>query len=334
MKVLFIGGTGIISTACTALAIERGIELYHLNRGQKQADIPRGVKTIRADVRDVAATKSALREHKFDAVVDWIAFTKQHVETSIELFAGKTAQYIFISSASAYHKPPGHYLITESTPLSNPYWQYSRDKIECEERLTREYREKNFPITIVRPSHTFGETIIPHGVGSWQHSWTIADRMLKGRPIIVHGDGTSLWVMTHNTDYAKAFNGLLGNPQTIGHAFHITTDEVHTWDQIHETIGAALGVEPKLVHIASETIVKHRPDELGSLIGDKSNSVVFDNTKIKRFVPDYVATVPLLEGMRRSIAWFKADAKRQTIDEPANQWMDALIESQARGRGG
>jgi nucleoside-diphosphate-sugar epimerase len=328
MKVLFIGGTGIISTACTALAIERGIELYHLNRGQKQADIPRSVKNIRADVRDLAATKSALREHKFDAVVDWIAFTKQHVEASIELFAGKTGQYIFISSASAYQKPPSHYLITESTPLANPYWEYSRNKIECEERLMREYREKSFPMTIVRPSHTFGETIIPHGVGSWQNSWTIADRMLKKKPIIVHGDGSSLWVMTHNSDFAKAFNGLLGNPQTIGHAFHITTDEVHTWDQIHQTIGAALGVEPKLVHIASETIVKHRPDELGSLIGDKSNSVVFDNTKIKRFVPDYVASVPLLEGMRRSIAWFKADAKRQTIDAEANQWMDALIESQ------
>jgi nucleoside-diphosphate-sugar epimerase len=328
MKVLFIGGTGIISTACTALAIERGIELYHLNRGQKQADIPRSVKNIRADVRDLAATKSALREHKFDAVVDWIAFTKQHVEASIELFAGKTGQYIFISSASAYQKPPTHYLITESTPLANPYWEYSRNKIECEERLMREYREKSFPMTIVRPSHTFGETIIPHGVGSWQNSWTIADRMLKKKLIIVHGDGSSLWVITHNSDFAKAFNGLLGNPQTIGHAFHITTDEVHTWDQIHQTIGAALGVEPKLVHIASETIVKHRADELGSLIGDKSNSVVFDNTKIKRFVPDYVASVPLLDGMRRSIAWFKADAKRQTIDAEANQWMDALIESQ------
>jgi nucleoside-diphosphate-sugar epimerase len=327
MKVLFIGGTGIISTACTALAIERGIELYLLNRGQRHVDLPKGARVIQADIRDIAAAKNALRGQTFDAVVNWVAYTKPHVEADIELFAGKTGQYIFISSASAYQKPVSHYLITESTPLANPFWEYSRNKIECEEHLLHAYREKNFPATIVRPSLTFGSTMIPHAVGSWQQPWTFADRILRGKPIIVHGDGLSLWVTTHNTDFAKGFVGLLGNSQTIGHAFHITSDEVLTWDQMYRTVGAALGVEPKLVHIASETIVKFRPEELGSLLGDKSYSVVFDNSKIKRFVPDYVATVPMHEAVRRSVAWFKADLQRQIIDDPANQWMDKLIES-------
>ena len=281
-------------------ALERGVELFLLNRGKQTANIPTGAKSIRADIRNLDQTRAALRGHTFDVVVNWVAFTQEHVETDIELFSKKIGQYIFISSASAYQKPVSHYLITESTPLANPFWEYSRNKIACEDRLMCEYREKNFPTVIVRPSHTFGETIIPHGIGSWQHSWTIADRMLKNQPILVHGDGTSLWVMTHNTDFAKGFIGLLANPQTIGHSFHITSDEVLNWNQITRAIGTALGVEPKLVHVASEEIIRHRADELGSLIGDKSNSVVFDNTKIKRFVPDYVATVPFHEGLRRS----------------------------------
>ncbi|HMB95944.1 MAG TPA: SDR family oxidoreductase, partial [Tepidisphaeraceae bacterium] len=254
MKVLFIGGTGIISSACTALAIERGIDLYLLNRGKREA--VKGARTLHADIRDADRTQAVLRDQNFDVVVDWIAFTNEHVEADIRLFSGRAGQYIFISSASVYQKPVSHYLITESTPLANPFWDYARNKIECEERLMREYREKGFPITIIRPSLTYGQTMIPHACGSWHHPWTTADRMLKGKPILVHGDGTSLWVTTHNSDFAKGFVGLLGNSQTIGHAFHITTDEVLTWDQIYQTVGAALGVEPKLVHVASETIAK------------------------------------------------------------------------------
>jgi nucleoside-diphosphate-sugar epimerase len=325
MKALFIGGTGLISTAVTELAAQRGIELYLLNRGQRPADIPAGVKVIHADIRKPEEAAAALAGHTWDCVVDWIAFTVDHVETDIRLFAGKTGQCIFISSASAYQKPLSHYLITESTPLANPYWEYSRNKIACEERLMREYRERAFPAVVVRPSLTYGPTMIPHAMHSWSHPWTMVDRMLKGRPIISHGDGTSLWVTTHNTDFAKAFVGLMGHQQATGHAFHITTDEVLTWDQIYQTVGHAVGVEPKIAHIPTDFICAMDPSMVGGLWGDKSWSVVFDNTKIKRFVPDFVATTTLIEGVRKSIAYFKADPRRQSIDEKDNQNADRII---------
>jgi nucleoside-diphosphate-sugar epimerase len=331
MKVLFIGGTGIISTASTRLAAERGIELTLLRRGHREAQLPANVLTLVADIHDEAAAKSALGSEKFDAVVDWTAFTPEHVERDIRLFQGRTNQFIFISSASAYQRPVGHYLITESTPLANPYWQYSRDKIACEEVLLKAYREEGFPVTIVRPSLTYGETQIVLAVNSWEKSYTAIDRMRKGKKVIVPGDGSSLWMITHNSDFAQGLVGLLGHRQAIGHAFHITSDEVMTWDQIYKITAQAAGVEAQIVHIASDFISACMPEELGSLTGDKAASVVFDNTKIKRFVPGYCAKVPFAQGIQRTIDWFDADSRRKQIDEAMNAQWDALIEAYENG---
>ena len=329
MKVLFIGGTGIISSGCAQLALERGIDLFILNRGQStKFDVPNGATALRGDLRnDPDGVATLLKEHHFDAVVDWVAFTEAHIEQDLRVFANKTRQFVFISSASAYQKPPSHYLITEDTPLANPRWQYSRDKIACEERLMRAYRESGFPATIIRPSLTYGLSQIPLVMGSWQHPWTMMDRMQRGLPVIVPGDGTSLWTVTWNGDFAKGLIGVLGREQLVGHAFHITSDEVLTWDAIYREAAHALGVEPKIVHIASDWLVSKHADLEGGLLGDKIHSVVFDNTKIKRFVPDFACTVPWSEGVRRSIAWFMADEGRRTIDEGHNATLDQLIEA-------
>lgn len=327
MRVLFVGGTGIISTACTRLAIERGLEVTLLNRGRHAARAPGDARTISADIDDAGAVSRALGGESFDAVVDWIAFEPAHVERDIALFRGRTRHYIFISSASAYQKPPTHYLITESTPLANPYWDYSRQKIACEERLLHAYREEGFPVTIVRPSLTYGETQIALAINSWTKSYTVVDRMRRGKKVIVPGDGSSLWVITHNTDFAKGLVGLLAREQTIGHAFHITSDEVMCWDQWYRLTAEAAGVEPRLVHIASDYISAAVPEMAGGLLGDKAVSVVFDNTKIKRFVPDYCATKPYTQGIRETIAWFDADPVRQQIDDEANARWDGLIDT-------
>jgi len=333
MRVLFIGGTGIISTACTRLAVERRIDLTLLTRGQHAVDLPAGVHTVTADIDDAAATARALGDSTFDAVVDWIAFTPAQVERDIALFRGRTRQYIFISSASAYQKPVGHYLITESTPLANPYWQYSRDKIACEELLMKAYREEGFPMTVVRPSLTYGDTQIPLAVNNWLKPYTIVDRMRRGKKVIVPGDGTSLWVITHNSDFAKGLVGLLGHRQAIGNAFHITSDEVMTWDQFYRLTAEAAGVEAQLVHMPSDFLAACNPEKLGSLVGDKSVSVVFDNSKIKRFVPDYCATTRFADGIRRTIAWFDSDTARQVIDQESNVRWDKLIAAWERATG-
>jgi nucleoside-diphosphate-sugar epimerase len=333
MRVLFIGGTGVISTACTRLAAERGIDLTLWNRGRRAMDLPPGVKTLAVDMEDAGAAARAAAEARFDAVVNWIAFQPADIERDLKLFAGRTSQYIFISSASAYQKPARHYLITESTPLANPYWDYSRNKIACEERLLRAYREEGFPVTIVRPSLTYGETQIPLAVNSWTKSYTAVDRMRRGKKVIVPGDGSSLWVITHNSDFAKGLAGLLGHPQAIGHAFHITSDEVMNWDQWYHVVGAAAGVEPRLVHIPTDFIGACLPESLGGLLGDKSVSVVFDNSKIKRFVPAYCATVPFAQGIRRTLAWFDAEPARKQVDEEANARWDKLIDAYERATG-
>jgi nucleoside-diphosphate-sugar epimerase len=331
MKVLFIGGTGIISTACSELAISRGIDLVLLNRGRHAAGQPSSARVVTVDMEDAAAVSRALAGESFDAVVDWIAFEPAHIERDLALFRGRTRQYLFISSASAYQKPVGHYLITESTPLANPYWSYSQQKIACEERLLRAYRDEEFPITIIRPSLTYGESQITLAVNSWTKSWTAVDRMRRGKKVIVPGDGSSLWVITHNSDFAKGLVGLLGREQTIGHAFHITSDEVMSWDQWYRITAEAADVEPRLVHIPSDFIAACLPDARGGLIGDKAVSVVFDNSKIKRFVPDYCATVPFTQGIRRTVAWFDADPARRQIDEEANATWDRLIDAYEHG---
>lgn len=332
MKVLFVGGTGLISSACSQLAVDRGIDLFILNRSRSHKyDVPAGAHLLVGDFHtDRAAMAEMLNGHHFDAVVDWIAFTPADIEADIALFTGKTRQFFFISSASVYQKPPNHYLITEDTPLANPHWAYSQNKIACEERLMREYRERGFPITIIRPSLTYGPSQIPIVMGSWQHPWTIVERMKQGRPVIVPADGTSLWPLTWNGDFARGLVGLLGREQAIGHAFHITSDEALNWNQIYVELAHALGIEPKLVHIPSDLIAAHDPDSYGSLIGDKIYSVVFDNSKIKRFVPDFVATVPWTEGVRKALAWFEADPARQTIDAPANRLWDNILTAYER----
>ena len=325
MKVLFIGGTGTISAGVSPLVVERGMELSLLNRGNRGELFPRGARQIVADIGDPETVRSALKGMSFDVVVDWLVFTPDQLERDIALFAGRTGQYIFISSASAYQKPPTHIPITESTPVANPFWQYSRDKIACEDRLMREYREKQFPMTVVRPSHTYGLTMIPAGFHSWTHPWTLVDRMRRGKKIIVHGDGTSLWTMTHNSDFGKAFVGLLGNPAAVGHTFHITSDEVLTWDQITLAIGRAAGVTPDIVHVGSEFISAFDPESRGNFFGDKAQCAVFDNSKIKSFVPGFAAKTRFSEGVRRSVAWFESHPEQCGIDDAHNALADRII---------
>ncbi len=323
MKVLFIGGTGIISSACSELAAERGVELYVMNRGQSSRPLPEGVHLLQGDVRDRASVEAALGDATFDAVVNWVAFTPEHIETDLEVFAGRTGQYVFISSASAYQTPPLSLPITESTPLRNPFWDYSRAKIACEERLIRSYRDEAFPDTIVRPSHTYDRTLLPMDGG-----YTVVDRMRRGEKVIVHGDGSSLWVLTHHRDFAKGFVGLLGHPRAVGETFHITSDEVLTWNQIFETVARAAGTTAQIVHVPSEVVAAHDAGWGAGLLGDKAHSMVFDNTKIKRIVPDYVATVPFARGAEEIMAWFDADPARQVIDTKRDRLMDKIITAQ------
>lgn len=326
MKALFIGGTGIISTAISALSVSKGWDLYLLNRGTRNEYVPAGAHVIRADIGDVADVKAKLDGMQFDVVADFIAFTADQVERDVKLFGGITKQYFFISSASAYQKPLSSPVITESTPLSNPYWQYSRDKIACEDYLMAQYRKDGFPITIIRPSHTYGDTLVPLALRGRHGSFSVLERIRQGKKVIMPGDGLSLWTVTHNTDFAKAFVGLMGNLHAIGETYQITSDESLTWNQIYAAIGEALGTAPKLVHIASETLATLCDDYVGELIGDKSNSVMFDNSKIKRAVPDYVATTRFDQGIRRTIAHIYSHPELQEPDPEFDAWTDALVE--------
>jgi nucleoside-diphosphate-sugar epimerase len=321
MKILFIGGTGKISSACAQLAAERGIDLYLLNRRQTTArPAPAAAHVLAGDIRDPESAKRALGDLEFDAVVNWIAFTPDHIETDLKLFQGRTAQYVFISSASAYQKPPVRLPITESTPLDNPFWEYSRNKAACEERLMQASRAERFPITIVRPSHTYDRTLLPFNGG-----YTVVHRMRQSQRVVVHGDGTSLWVLTHHRDFAKGFVGLLGNSHAIGEAFHITSDELLTWDQIYEIVARAARTEFRPVHVTSELIAAYDATWGAALLGDKTHSVVFDNTKIKRVVPDFAATIPYSRGAEEVMAWYDADPARQVVDQRMNQLVDRLI---------
>jgi nucleoside-diphosphate-sugar epimerase len=323
MKILFIGGTGIISSACVDLALERGVELYLFNRGKtaKRGPQPYGVKVFKGDIHDVESVKQVLGYQKFDAVVNWVIFHPDQIDQDIEFFRGRIKQYIFISSASAYQTPPASLPITESTLLDNPFWEYSRNKIACEERLVRAYREEKFPFTIVRPSHTYDKTLLPFTGG-----YTVIDRMRWGKPVIVHGDGTSLWTLTHHEDFAKAFVGLLGNNHAIGESFHITSDEWLSWNQIYQIVASSAGIpNPKLIHIPSDFIAAFDPDWGAGLLGDKSHSMIFDNSKIKRVVPDYVASIPFTQGAKEIIAWHDENAARQVIDDDFNILTEKII---------
>jgi len=324
MKALFIGGTGNISRSVSLECVRRGFELSLLTRGSKQVEIP-GATMIRGDIRAPEDLPAVLRERRWDVVVDWIAYTTDEVERDIALFRDRTEQYVFISSASAYQKPPVHPVITESTPLSNPFWEYSRNKIACEERLLRAYREEGFPVTIVRPSHTY-DTIIPFAIGG-SAGYTVIERMKRGLPVVVHGDGTSLWTVTHAEDFARGFVEVLGHPQALGEAYHITSDESLTWNQIHQAVASAAGCDLRIVHIASDFIVGCEPSLRGPLLGDKANSVIFDNSKIKRLAPSFTATIPFHLGIRKTLAWFDADPPRRVVDDAINTIIDRIVQA-------
>ena len=326
MKILFIGGIGTISMAITRLLAKQGHELYLLNRGNRNSDLPEGIKYITTDINDEAKTASLLEGMEFDCVGEFIGFVPAQLERDFRLFAGKTGQFIYISSASAYLKPPTGYVITEETPLVNPYWEYSRNKKACEDYLMERYREDGFPVTIVRPSHTYDERSVPLGVHGSGGSWQVVKRIKEGKPVIIHGDGSSLWTITHNSDFAKAYAGLIGNPKAIGEAFHITTDESRSWNEIYGYIAEALGVELKPYYVSSQTLADLSDyDYVGSLIGDKSNSVVFDNSKVKSLVPDFKATVSFREGIRSTVEYILAHPEYQNEDKEFEQWCDKVI---------
>lgn len=328
MKALFIGGTGTISTAVSKLAIEQGWELYLLNRGNRKQVFSENLalQEIHVDVNNEEEVQKKIRDLQFDVVADFIAFTPEHVMRDYRLFAGKTKQYMFISSASAYQKPLSDYRITEGTPLSNPHWQYSRNKIACEEYLMKQYREQKFPITIVRPSHTYDERSIPLGVHGSKGSFQVIKRMLEGKQVIIHGDGTSLWTMTSSSDFAKGFVGLMGNLHAIGEAVQITSDETLTWNQIYEAIADALHVELKPYYVTSDFLSQcSKYDFEGSLIGDKASSVVFDNSKLKRLVPEFVATKRFDQGIKETINYVLAHKECQIEDPEFDQWCDTVI---------
>jgi nucleoside-diphosphate-sugar epimerase len=328
MKALFIGGTGTISSAITKQLLESGCELYLLNRGTRNESLPAGAKLLTADVRDEEHVASLIEHLEFDVVADFIAFEPAQLERDYRLFQGKTKQFMFISSASAYQTPLSDYRITEGTPLSNPYWEYSRNKIACEDYLLKQYRDHGFPITIVRPSHTYDKRSIPLGVHGSKGSWQVAKRMLENKPVIIHGDGTSLWTMTHNSDFAKGFIGLMGNIHAIGESVHITSDETLTWNQIHEAIADALGVKLQAVHVSSEFLDACSTENYrGGLLGDKANSVVFDNAKLKRLVPEFVATTRFDQGIKATVANILAKPELQKEDQEFDQWCDKVIQA-------
>ncbi|MFG2196662.1 NAD-dependent epimerase/dehydratase family protein [Streptomyces sp. NPDC048639] len=328
LKVLFIGGTGVISAACAQRAAESGADVHLLNRNStSHRKTPSGARMLTADVRDAESMRAAVRGHDFDVVVNFLNFTTAHVQADIDLFSGRTGQYVFISSAAVYRTPPGRLPIVESTPLRNPHSAYARNKILCEDLLIRAYREWEFPVTVVRPSHTYDHTAVPFDGG-----WTVVDRMRRGQEILVHGDGTSLWTLTHHTDFANGFAGLLGNRAALGEAFHITGHEVLTWNQIYGAMAEAAGVEPRLVHLPSDAIAAADRRWGEELLGDKAHSKIFDNAKIRGIVPDFVARVPFSQGAREIVSWYDEDPRRQTIDTRINALTDRLIEAYRPGR--
>ena len=323
MKVLFIGGTGVISSACLKPVLDKGHELCIFNRGISDYEVPKEVKHIKGDIYDKNGAFKILKGLKFNTVVNWIAFTRENVLQDIELFGGNISQYIFISSASAYQKPPLNYMITESTPMHNPFWEYSRNKIACENALLDAYRKSGFPVTIVRPSYTYNERCIPN---IWGNDYTTIDRMLKNEKIIIHGDGQSLWVMTHNRDFAKGFAGLVGNLKAIGEAYHITSDEVLTWDQIYKIIAAEAGAgKINTVHIPSDFMNEINPEFGASLLGDKACSFVFDNAKIKKLVPEFKAQISFAEGIRASLAWYDRHPEKKTRDKNTDDLIEKIL---------
>jgi nucleoside-diphosphate-sugar epimerase len=329
LRVLFIGGTGVISSACVAESIAAGHHVTILNRGTSTTHPAHpDAEVLRADVRDAAAVRATVDGRDFEVVVDFLSFTPDQVQQQLDEFAGRTGQYVFISSASAYQTPPSRLPVTESTPLRNPFWEYSRNKIACEDLLVGAYREVDLPMTIVRPSHTYDHTLLP-----FEGGWTVVERMRRGKPVVVHGDGTSLWTITHHTDFARAFVGLLGRREAIGEAFHITGHEAPAWNTIYTDVAEAAGVEPRLVHVPSDAIAALDEEFGASLLGDKAHSMLFDNTKIRTLVPGWTAVVPFRQGAQEMVDWHSADTTRQVVDTRLDALYDDLVERYGPGRG-
>ncbi|MCF8262168.1 MAG: SDR family oxidoreductase [Melioribacteraceae bacterium] len=320
MKILMIGGTGIISSAVTKLCLEKGYDVFLLNRGESRK-LPDGAKHIKADIRKQNEVKVLLEDHKFDSVVDWISFTREHAENDFELFRNRTKQFIYISSASAYLKPVKSLPVKEDFPLGNPVWEYSRNKIAGESFLTEKRLSEDFPVTIVRPSHTYDKTKIP-----LPGYWTTLKRMIDGKPIIIHGDGTSLWTLTHTNDFAKGFLALIGNESAIGETYNITSDEYLTWDEICKTMAAAINVIPKIVHVPSDIILKYDREWGEGLLGDKAYSMIFDNTKIKSLAPEFKSEVSFEKGAKEIVMWYLENKERQIVDIEKDKLMDFLAE--------
>jgi nucleoside-diphosphate-sugar epimerase len=335
MKILIIGGTGTISSAITRQLAAAGYDLWLLNRGTRKSEVPSSVRQIICDIDDEKTVFDNIQDEMFDAVCEFIGFVPAQVERDIRLFKGRTRQYVYISSASAYNKPAANHVITEGTTLANPYWQYSRNKIACEELLMKEYRENGFPVTIVRPSHTYCERGVPTSVHGPKGSWQVLKRIIDGKPVIIQGDGTSLWTLTWNEDFARGFIGLLGNPKAIGEAFQIMSDEQLTWTQVYQSVARALHTTLKPYYVSSEFLAAVAPKEWefeGNLMGDKSLTVIFDCSKLKRAVPGWQATTRFDEGVRRSVAYLLSHPELQIEEPDFDAWCDRVIEVQEEAK--
>jgi nucleoside-diphosphate-sugar epimerase len=322
MKVLFLGGSGIISSACTELAVDKDIELFHFNRGQANSlrPVPESVRQVTVDIRNVEEVQQALKKLTFDAVVDWISYTPEQLKQSLNLLSHKTKQYVFISSASAYQTPPAELPVTEKTPLDNPFWQYSRDKIACEKFLVENAKKHNMIYTIVRPSHTYDKTSIPVEGG-----YTVVNRMLSGKPVLIHGDGTSIWTLTYHRDFAKGLVGLLDNSKAMDETFHITSDELLTWDQIYGIIADAFGTKLKAIHVPSEVLAKYEGINGPGILGDKSQSMIFDNSKIKSVVPEFQCNIKFRSGAKEIASWHQANKSRLSVNHKLDSVFDQII---------
>lgn len=326
MKALFIGGTGIISNACVKLAAEKEMEVTVLCRGNSLDNLPEEVKVLKADIKNEEEVESALKNQKFDVVADFVSFTEEDAKRNHRIFSNKTKQYIFISSASAYEKPSKNLVITENTPLENPFWEYSRNKIKAEEFLIKQYKETGFPVVIVRPSHTYCERKVPVAIHGKNGSHQILKRIKEGKPIIVHGDGESVWTMTHSKDFAKGFVGLFGNEKANGEAFHITADESLSWNEIYKTIADEMKCDIKIKHITSDdlAVLGEKYDLKGTLLGDKATSVYFDNSKIKKFVPEFSCEISMQEGLREAVRYALDQEEQWRLDLEFEQWCNQI----------
>jgi len=319
MRILFIGGTGNLSAECAALLHERGHEIVVLSRGRNA--VPPGYRAIQADRKDAAAMRAGLKGAQPEVVINFLGYDLSDVQTDYELFNGVVRQYVFISSTVVYAKPPQRLPLTEDSPVGNAWWDYAQKKLACEQWLRQRQEEGGFPVTIVRPSHTYSQGWVPNPISSG--SYTFAARLEQGKPVFIHDDGESRWTLTAAADFAVGLAGLAGKTEAIGEAFHITSDEVLSWNQIYAEIAAAVGVKsPQIVKVPTEFICRVAPQMTGTLKGDKAHPGVFDNAKIKRLVPEFRCRMPFRLGVRESVRWLRGHPEQRNLKPE----IDALIE--------